>query len=78
MACRIGITTDGAKTKAHWQLKHPTVKWKILGTLNSRTDAQIRGQELAEQLKCAEYQLDDCPDDPNTQNAQWYVYRVDY
>ena len=44
MACRIGITTDLASRKAHWESVHPTLRdWQIMAEPTNRANAQALG-----------------------------------
>ena len=76
MACRIGMTTNVEERKQHWQSMHSTLYgWKVLGTYNSKAEAQQAENKFARQHDCIaspgggsdEYDY-----------ATWYVYKFDY
>lgn len=72
MACRIGITTDLASRKAHWESVHPTLRdWQIMAGPTNRANAQALETQLAREHNCEAHPGGDEPDNAL---AQWYVY----
>jgi len=77
MACRIGMTTNPNQRKAYWESQYPTLKdWQILaGPIVSKTEAQKKETELANQYGCESHPGGD---DPDSQGASWYIYAFNY
>ena len=74
MACRIGITTNEAERKQHWEREHPTLRdWRIVGHHNSKLAAQQQETQLAAQYRCVSWQGGAGPE-----VGDWVVYYFAY
>lgn len=73
MPCRVGITTNLKKRKSYWESKVVGLKnWRVLGTYNSRKNAQDHEDSYAQSFGCeAHHGGKDKP-------GPWHVYRFDY
>lgn len=72
MGCRIGITTDLATRKAHWELVYRGMQnWQVLAGPLSKAQAQAEETRLAGQYGCEAHAGGDDPDVPG---LSWYVY----
>ena len=74
MACRIGITTDPNRRKGEWGAKYPKLSgWAILGTYNSKSDAQDAETSFARL-----YGGESAPGGAGSERDTWYVYKFNY
>ena len=74
MPCQIGMTTRPEERKAEWTQQRPSLRnWQILDTCGSKTAAQRREKELAQQYGCNYGSGGDGPE-----RAAWYVYYFQY
>ena len=70
MGCRIGITTRPDERREEWEDIFPFLSdWRILATVQSKTAAQKKENELAKKYGCEASAGGSGPE-----NATWYVY----
>lgn len=74
MNCRVGMTTDVEERKRYWKNQKPNLRdWKILGTYNTKREAQEAEKRFAQKYGC------DChPGGRGNAHAKWYVYKFNY
>lgn len=77
MSCRIGMTTNLERRKIYWKSQYPTLKdWQVLaGPIASKDEAQKKETELAKEYACESHPGGD---DPDKQDALWYIYGFNY
>lgn len=74
MSCRVGITTDTDRRKAEWKRKFPNMSaWRVIGTYYSKSKAQEKETEYANQNKC-----EASPGGAGDEYGTWYVYRFTF
>lgn len=74
MACRVGITMNPDLRKREWQRLYPNLRnWAVLGTYDSKPEAQAREDAEANRLGCAA-----APGGNGPKSAIWHVYRFEY
>ena len=74
MACQVGMTTNPEQRKAQWKAQRPSLRnWQIVDTCYSKTAAQRREREIAQQYGCNWGEGGQGPE-----NATWYIYYYQY
>ena len=74
MSCRIGMTTDVENRKKYWKSRHSNLRdWQILGTYQTKTEAQNAESRLAKSYGCVSH-----PGGDGSEYDTWYVYKFSY
>ncbi len=74
MSCRVGMTTDIDSRKRYWEGQHSGLYgWEILGTYNTKTEAQNAENNFASSCGCVSH-----PGGDGNEDDTWHVYKFSY
>lgn len=74
MSCRVGMTTDVEERKRHWKSQHGNLdNWQILGTYQTKTEAQNAENSFASSYGCVSH-----PGGDGNEHDTWHVYKFSY